>query len=93
MEQHPIDPYLGLLEIRLRATRRNAYITGSIFTVALLSFFLLGMIGSLHGLEIFVASALLIAFALSFIAALMRLEIAKALNEFASVFLKNEKAA
>lgn len=93
MDKRHISSYLGLLEIRHRAARRNTFIVGAIFTLSLLSFFALGMIGKIRGLELFVASAILIAFGLSFISALIRLETIKAVSEFARRFLEIDEAA
>lgn len=93
MMQQSIEAYLGLLEIRLRAGQRNTWVAGSAFMLGMASFFLLGMIGALQGLEVFVASAILIAFGFSFLSTLMRVEALKAVQEFARSLQQSERAA
>ena len=88
METHDI----GLFQTRLTNARRNMYIIGSIFLISFLAFFLVGMLRSFGDREIFLVSAILVAFGFSLITALIRYEIAKALTDFAGRLFRDNEA-
>ena len=92
MNEGIIKSYLDLLEIRRRAARRNMLVIGTVFILSLLAFFTLGMIGRIEGLELFVISSILIAFAIGFISSLIRFETIKAVHEFGSKLIQYEGA-
>ena len=78
-----IESYSALLHIRRTARRRDVLIVGGMFLVFSLGTFALGLLGGMSGRSVYVVSAMLIVFGVAFVAAWVRLEIAKALIEFA----------
>jgi hypothetical protein len=93
MSKTAIKSYLELLEIRHRAARRNMLVIGTVFIISLFAFFVLGMMGRMEGLELFVVSFILVSFALGFISSLIRLETINAVREFGNTLIQNEEAA
>lgn len=87
MEHDRVAHYLALLEIRYRTARRDAYLSSSVFLISLLSFFALGMMGYLTGLGVWVVSALLIVFGVSFVLTITRLEMIGQARELAENLL------
>lgn len=87
MESARVVHYLELLDIRSRAARRDARISGAVFLISLLSFFALGMTGRLPELGIWVFSAMLVAFGFSFVLTSARLEMLKQARELAENLL------
>lgn len=78
MAKSKISSYSKLLEIRLKAYRRNVTIVGAVFFISLFAFFTQGMLELINNQrEIFLSGLLLIFFGMSFIATFVRYEIAK----------------
>lgn len=86
MTNPPITSYIHSLDIRMNVYRRNAIITGSVFLIALFTFFTMGMLEILNNQrEIYLSALVLVFIGLSFIIALMRYECVKSVNELARV--------
>ena len=81
MKDSDLKSYLNILEIRLQAARRNMRLIGLIFILSLLAFFAFGILGRLEGLELYVISPILVAFALGYIHSLIKYETTKVLHE------------
>ncbi|MFN2302916.1 MAG: hypothetical protein ACK2TV_04210 [Anaerolineales bacterium] len=91
MENSPMSAYIGLLEIRLKGSRRNLFITCSAALLALLCFFALGMVGILgNQKEIFLSGFILVFLGLSFITTLIRHEVLKSALELAHAISRAE---
>lgn len=78
-----IDAYSALLRIRRAARRRDVVVAGGVFLVFILATVALGLLSGMSGRSVYLVSAMLIAFGLAFVTAWVRLEIVRALIEFA----------
>lgn len=94
MANFPISDYISLLDIRLKASRRNVTISGSIFLITLFGFFALGML-EIPGNQraIYLSGMVLTFFGLSFITTLVRYEVMKSASELARVISRAEEMA
>ena len=94
MEKSKISSYAKLLDIRLKAYRRNVTIAGAVFIITLATFFTLGMLELMHNQrEIFLVGLLLVFFGISFIAAFVRYEIVKNTVDLTHVISRDEELA
>jgi hypothetical protein len=87
-----LSQYASLLEIRQRAARRDAIITGGIFSIAVLATIALGLLDKLQGRSVYVVLGLLLAFGLGYIQIWVRLEIINASRELVG-YLERELTA
>ena len=78
-----MEAYSSLLHIRRAARRRDVAVTGGLFLAFVLGTLALGLLGVMSDRSVYLVSAMLIAFGLGFVTAWVRLEIVKALIEFA----------
>lgn len=73
-----ISSFKKILDIRLRANRRNMIISGAVFIISLFGFFTLGMLEKMNSQrELFLSGILLVIFGMSFAAAFLRYEIVR----------------
>ena len=94
MEKSKISSYAKLLDIRLKAYRRNVIIAGAVFIITLTTFFTLGMLELMHNQrEIFLVGLLLVFFSISFIAAFVRYEIVKNTVDLTHTISRDEEMA
>lgn len=85
MAEHPLEAYLALVEIRLRAARRNARIAGAVLIAALALFFFIGLTGSFGQRELIISVTLLGTLALGFVSSRSRVEALQAVTELGQV--------
>ena len=74
--------YSVLLQIRIRAGRRDVIVTGGLFLVMMLATFSLGLLDGIDGRSIYLVSGVEIAIGLGFLSTWVRLQINKSLIEF-----------
>lgn len=91
MDTPRLRAYADLLEIRRKAARRNSTITGVVLILGLAAFFVLGMLGELTGLGLYVAAAILLAFGFAFISTRTRLETIAGLLELTNHLIQNNR--
>ena len=82
----------SLLEIRQKARRRDAIITGSAFLIAAFATIALGLLDELQGRSIYLILGLILAFGLGFVQIWVRLEITNASLELVG-YLQRELTA
>jgi hypothetical protein len=87
-----IEDYLVLLEIQLRAARRNTWISGSVLIFSLAALLVVGLLNPISQREAILITVLISAFALGFIASLARREALNAARELARSIMAREQA-
>ena len=87
-----LSQYASLLEIRQRAGRRDAIISGGIFLTAVLATIALGLLDKLQGRSVYLVFGLILAFGLGTMQIWVRLEITNASRELLG-YLDRELAA
>ena len=94
MEKSKISSYTKLLEIRLKAYRRNVTIVGAVFFISLFAFFTRGMLELINNQrEIFLGGLMLVFFGMSFIATFVRYEIVKNTVDLTHAITRDEKVS
>ena len=94
MVKSKISSYAELLDIRLKAFRRNVTIIGAIFFISIFAFLILGMLELLDNQrEIFLIGFLLVFLGITYITMLIRYEIVKNASELSQVLAGNEERA
>lgn len=87
-----LSQYSSLLEIRQKARRRDALISGGIFLIAVLATLALGLFDKLQGRSVYLVLGLVLAFGLGYIQIWVRLEITNASRELVG-YLERELTA
>jgi hypothetical protein len=87
-----LSQYSSLLEIRQKARRRDAIISGSVFLIAVLATIALGLLDRLQGRSIYLVFGLILAFGLGYMQIWVRLEIINAFRELIG-YLERELTA
>lgn len=90
MSNESRDKYLGLLEIQLRAARRNTRILGTVLFLSLAALVFKGLVRSIPQREAVLITVLILSFALGFIASLARREALDAVWNLARSILPRE---
>ena len=94
MEKSKISSYTKLLDIRLKAYRRNVTIAGAVFFITVFAFFTLGMLELMDNQRVMLFSGLLLVFfGLSFITAFVRYEIVKNTVDLTHAISQDEEVA
>ena len=94
MVKSKISSYTELLDIRLKAFKRNVTIAGAAFFVSLSAFFIQGMLDlTANHRGIFLGGFLLVFLGLAYITMLIRYEIVKNAVELCQVLAGNEERA
>ena len=94
MVKSKISSYTALLDIRLKAFRRNVTIAGTAFYISLFGFFILGMLDLIDNQrEVFLIGFLLVFLGLAYITMLIRYEIVKNALELSQALAGNEERA
>lgn len=83
MPRDQISAHIALLQIRQKARRRDALLTGAVFLIAILATVGMGLLGALRGRELYLLMGLLVAFGVSFLMIWVRLENIKSAIELA----------
>lgn len=90
MSNESFEGYIGLLEVRLKAARRNTRILGAVLFLALLSLFFIGLSRPVYQREAVIVAGLLAVFALGFAASLSRVEALSAVRDLANTIMQKE---
>jgi hypothetical protein len=90
MENGSLEAYLGLLHIRLKAARRNAWILGTALIVSLVALFFVGTTRAIHQREAVLITVLLSAFALGYIASVARVESLQAVRDLVEALMARD---
>lgn len=94
MEKSKISSYTKLLDIRLKAYRRNVTIAGAVFFITVFAFFTLGMLELMDNQRVILLNGLLLVFfGLSFITAFVRYEIVKNTVDLTHAISQDEEVA
>ena len=94
MVKSKISSYTDLLDIRLKAFKRNVTLAGAVFFISLFAFFILGMLDLLDNQrEVFLIGFLLVFVGLAYITMLIRYEIVKNASELSRILSENEERA
>jgi len=94
MEKSKISSYTKLLDIRLKAYRRNVTIAGAVFFITVFAYFTLGVLELMDNQRVILLSGLLLVFfGLSFITAFVRYEIVKNTVNLTHAISQDEEVA
>jgi len=75
MDHSKIGNYLALLAFRQTGVKRNLIISGGIFFISLTTLVILGLLDKVAGRSLYLSTALVVIFFISFIASQIKLEI------------------
>jgi len=75
MATNRLENHLALLTIRRAAGRRDTTILGGIFAVSFIATIALGMVDQLSGRSVYLVTALVVVFGLSYLTAWVKLQI------------------
>jgi hypothetical protein len=92
MSNESREEYLGLLEIQLRAARRNTWIIGAVLFLSLAALLFIGLVRSISQREAMLITVLIASFALGFVASLARREALEAVWNLARSIMAREQA-
>ncbi len=81
MVTNKLENYLTLLSIRQAGRRRDTIITGGIFLISFVSMIALGLIDKISGRSLYLVSALVVVFGISYLMTWIKLEIIKGMIE------------
>jgi hypothetical protein len=94
MAKSKISSYTKLLEIRLKAYRRNVTLAGAVFFITLFAFFTLSMLELMNNQrELLLSGLLLVLFGMPFITAFVRYEIVKNTLDLTHAISRDDKVA